>query len=149
MARRVYSRAYASVRFMSPVLDPLTITNLLGIPPDHQHRSGERRLVRTRSGKINEHAPYSAGQWSISSELWVQSTKLETHLIWLLEQLEPHASAIRSLEIADLKIDFFCYSAGSTSAVPSIPNVVSERARALGITIDIDHYDTTDHGNLA
>ena len=149
MARRVYSRAFASVRFMSPKLAPLTITNLLGLPADHQHRFGERRLVRTATGRINEYAPYSSGQWSMSSESWVQSTKLETHLIWLLVQLEPHAEAIHAIDIPDLKTDFFCYSAGATPAKPAISESVTRRARALGISIDIDHYDTSDDGNPA
>jgi pyruvate kinase len=65
---------------------------------------------------------------------------LETHLDWLLSQLEPRSEAIRDLLESGIDVDFFCFSAGSTEKPPSLPRAIRDRAEALGIRIDIDHY---------
>ncbi|PHS15423.1 MAG: hypothetical protein COA78_05020 [Blastopirellula sp.] len=140
MPKRVYSKAYASIRFNGPQLDPLIVTQALKLPPDHQHRNGEPRLVRTRSGKIEENPAYRQGQWSMSSKDLVESPKLETHIRWLLSQLEPLALEIQGFISRDIKVDFFCYSVGSIEQPPSLSNEIKERARLLGIEIVIDHY---------
>lgn len=140
MPKRVYERAYASVRICGPDLDPLDVTLALRLPPDHVHRNGEPRLVRTRNGSVEERSPYQAGMWSMSSEQWVHSPRLALHLEWLLDQLEPRAAALSALRTQGLAIDFFCYSCGSSSEPPSLPRSIRERAASLGITIEIDHY---------
>ena len=140
MPKRVYSRAYASVRFIGPTLDPLNITRALRLPPDHQHRNGEPRLTRSRNGNVQEYAAYREGMWSMSSKAWVESPRLETHLDWLLSQLEPLAHAVHGLMAAGLDVDFFCYSLGSSEDPLSLPRSIKARAESLGITIEIDHY---------
>ena len=110
------------------------------IPPDHSHRFGEPRLTRTKKGIVTEYAPYRFGMWSMSSEHWVKSPRLAVHLQWLLDQLEPRAEALAAIRAEGAKTDFFCYSAGSASEPPSLPQTVRERAKALEITIEIDHY---------
>jgi len=140
MPKRVYSRAYASVRFTSPSLDPLIVTKVLRLPPDHQHRHGEPRLTRLSNGNIQEHAYYREGLWSMSSERCVESPRLETHLDWLLSQLEPRADAIQTIISNGATVDFFCYSLGSSESPPSLPRTIKERAESLGIKIEIDHY---------
>jgi hypothetical protein len=149
MPKRVYTRAYASVRFMAPELDPLEITNALRLPPDSQHRRGEPRINRSAKGVVNEYAPYRFGLWSMSSEQWVDSRRLETHLKWLLDELEPCADAFSSLDITDLRIDLFCFSMGASPSPPSIPRSIIERADRLGISVDIDHYDSTNDESVA
>ena len=79
----------------------------------------------------------------MSSERWVDSPRLHIHLIWLLEQLEPHRTAIAKILAAGVSADFFCYSCGSTTTPPAIPRSVRDRADALGFKIEIDHYDTS------
>jgi hypothetical protein len=69
---------------------------------------------------------------------------LHVHLLWLLEQLEPHRIAIAEILDTGVMADFFCYSCGSTSTPPPIPRTVRDRANALGFKIEIDHYDTSD-----
>jgi len=140
MPKRVYSRAYASVRFMGPALDPLNVTRALRLPPDDQHRDGEPRLTRSLNGNVQEYADYREGLWSMFSEAWVESPRLETHLDWLLSQLEPLADAIHELLADGTNVDFFCYSLGSSEDPPSLPRSIKERAESLGITIEIDHY---------
>lgn len=140
MPKRVYSRAFASARFKGPSLDPLIVTKALRIPPDHQHRDGEPRLTRTRNGNIQQYADYRGGLWSMSSEQWVESPRLEIHLDWLLLQLEPLADTIQKLITNGTSVDFFCYSLGSSEDPPSLPRSIRERAESLGIAIEIDHY---------
>jgi hypothetical protein len=141
MGKRIYTRAFASVRFCSQSLDPLDVTLALRLPPDHTHRRGEPRIGRDgRTGRVREYAPYRAGQWSMSSERWVDSPRLHMHLLWLLNQLEPKAAAIAELRRREVEVDFFCFSSGYTKLAPSIPRAVRDRAAKLGITIEIDHY---------
>ena len=143
MPKREYTRAYATVRFMGQSLDPLSVTMALRLPPDHMHRNGEPRLVRTKRGKVEERSPYRGGQWSMSSESWVQSPRLEVHLEWLLKQLEPKAEAVAQLISQGVEVDFFCYSLGTTPSLPSVPRSIRSRIERLGVKLDIDHYCVT------
>ena len=140
MPKRVYDRAYACVRFSADGLDPLAVTLALRLPPDHTHRPGEPRLRRLRSGRVDEHAPYRGGMWTMSTKEWVRSPRLAVHLEWLLRELEPRADAVRSLLASGILADFFCFSSGSTATPPSLPRGIRDRAAALGIAIVIDHY---------
>ena len=141
MPKRIYFRAYASVRFTSESLDPLDVTLALRLPCDHIHRAGEPRLVRHRNGKVEEYSPYHHGMWSMSSEKWVDSPVLDTHLRWLLEQLEPHRDKIVELINSGVEVDFFCFSLGHSPNPPGLPKETVRRAEALGIKIEMDHYE--------
>jgi hypothetical protein len=85
----------------------------------------------------------------MSSEAWVDSPRLETHLQRLLDELEPHADTIGSLNIPNLTIDFFCFSMGASPSPPSLPSSIIKRANALGISVEIDHYESTDGESVA
>ncbi|WP_443217374.1 DUF4279 domain-containing protein [Rhodopirellula sp. P2] len=143
MPKRIYTRAYATARFWADDLDPMVITQALLLPPDTQHRRGEPRLIRTKSGKVEQRTSCGAGAWTMSSEHWVDSPRLHIHLLWLLEQLGPHETAISKILAGGVMADFFCYSCGSTSTPPPIPQAVRDRSHALGFKIEIDHYDTS------
>ncbi|MEM7559288.1 MAG: DUF4279 domain-containing protein [Planctomycetota bacterium] len=145
MPKPVYSVAWASVRFMAPNLDPLVVTKATRLPADTQHRRGEPHIRRSRkSGNVREYSPFHAGLWVMTSESWVESLSLETHIIWLLDQLEPKAQSIHAIRVNDLEIDFFCCSIGNTPSPPPISRETTGRAEALGIRIEIDHYDSSD-----
>lgn len=142
MSKRVYTDAYATVRFSSTDLDPADVTAALRLPPDHTHRRGELVLRRTKSGAVVEaRDPYPHGMWRMSSRSPVQSPRLSTHIEWLLSELEPKADAVRSLLGSGVAADIFCYSYGTNPRPPSIPRSLRERARALGLPIEIDHYE--------
>lgn len=143
MTKPVYSDAYATLRFHSDTLDPMLVTALLRLPPDHTHRNGEQTFRRTRSGAVVEaQAPFKQGMWTMSSQDHVMSPRLETHIAWILAQIEPKAETVRSLIGEGVKGDIFCYSVGSTSRPPALPRAMRQRAEALGLFIDIDHYQT-------
>jgi hypothetical protein len=140
--KRVYTDAYASVRFWGETLDPLDITAALHLPPDHTHRKGEQVLRRTKSGAVREsREPYPHGMWSMSSREAVRSPRLSVHIEWLLSELERRADAIRELLGRGVAADIFCYSAGANHRPPAIPWSLRARAQALGLRIDIDHYE--------
>jgi hypothetical protein len=147
LPKRIYTKAYAAARFSAEDLDPMAVTKALLLPPDTQHRRGEPRLIRTKSGKVEQRSPCCIGSWTMSSERWVDSPRLHIHLIWLLEQLEPKLTAISEILADGVMADFFCYSCGSTSAPPAIPQAVRKRSDALGFKIEIDHYNTSDEPN--
>ena len=136
----MYTGAYASVRFSSADLDPLEVTLRLRLPADHTHRRGEPSLRRFRSGRVSEYAPYRQGMWSMSSRPWVSSPRLADHVEWLVKELEPKAAEVGELIASGIEGDIFCYSLGSTHRLPPIPRRLRERAAALGLPIDIDHY---------
>ncbi|MCA9166582.1 MAG: DUF4279 domain-containing protein [Planctomycetales bacterium] len=114
MSKRIYTSAYASARFGSEDLDPLMITQALLLPPAVQHRAGEPRLSRSESGRITKRPPHRLGLWSMSSEQWVNSPRLHVHLIWLLDELEPHQAEVHELLINGCQGDLFEFSCGST-----------------------------------
>lgn len=118
----------------------MAVTAELRLPPDYQHRSGEPRLVRTSKGQVQEYGPHQFGLWSMSSENWVKSPRLETHINWLLSQVEPRMDEVQRLIANGAMADFFCYSRGYSDVPPAIPQTIKDRAAALGIRIEIDHY---------
>ena len=141
LPKRVYSEAYASVRFAAEDLDPLHVTLQLRLPADHMHRRGEPRLSRSgRTGRVTGYAPYRQGMWSMSSRGWVGSPRLATHVEWLLKELEPMSAEVHALIASGVSGDIFCYSRGRTAEPPAVPGLLRERATALGLSIGIDHY---------
>jgi hypothetical protein len=74
------------------------------------------------------------------SKEWVESPVLNTHLDWLLCQIEPLADTIRGLISGGINVDFFCYSKGSSEDPLSLSRATRERAKSLGFGIEIDHY---------
>jgi hypothetical protein len=80
----------------------------------------------------------------MSSKAWVDSPRLAVHIEWLLAELEPKAAEVRALVASGVEGDIFCYSLGRSTRAPSIPRRLRERAAALGLTIDIDHYPDLD-----
>ena len=145
MSKRVYRRAHASARIMGENLDPLDVTRTLMIPPDHQHRRGEPRLSRTKTGGVRRHADFTQGMWRISSGNFVDSPRLEVHLDWLLKQFEKRRSEMTELLRRDVVADFFCFSEGATDKPPSLPRSIRERSEAFGMAILIDHYDSSSY----
>ena len=147
MPKRVYSEAYASVRFAAEDLDPLHVTLRLRLPADHTHRRGEPRLTRSgRTGRVSEYALYSQGMWSMSSRGWVDSPRLATHIEWLLKELEPKSAEVHALIASGVSGDIFCYSCGRTAQPPAIPRDLRQRAAALGLSIGIDRYPDAEPG---
>ena len=143
MTKRTYTSANVTLRFSSTDLDPLGVILSLRLPYDHLHRAGEPRLSRKRDGTVVEHAAYHDNMWAICSEKYVDSPRLETHLNWTLDQIEPRAVDVANLMNAGWDVDLYCCSVGTSSDPPSISRGVRQRSDALQIPIGIDHYDSS------
>jgi hypothetical protein len=126
---------------MGESLDPLDITLALRLPCDQSHRTGEPRLSRKRNGTVMEDQPYREGLWSMSSERWIDSPVLNTHIRWILEQLEPHRDKVIEILHSGVRGDLFCYSVGHSPDPPNLPRETVLRADAMGMKIEIDHYE--------
>ena len=145
--KRVYQEAYGSARFAAPTLDPLQVTKALRLPADFQNRPGEPRFRRTRKGRVIQQGSIPFGCGRCPQRNGSTRRRLETHLKWLLQELEPRAESIQLLRmrIPELQTDLFCFSRGTTPHLPSLPRaLVAERAEQLGFPVGIDHYDSTD-----
>ena len=83
----------------------------------------------------------------MSSRKWVESPVLETHIDWLLGQIEPLEGVVRRLIAEGIEVDIICYSVGRSEDPPSLSRAIRARAESLGIRIEIDHYvETSDEG---
>ncbi len=67
----------------------------------------------------------------MSSENWVDSPRLHIHLLWLLDELEPHRLSISKILAEGVMANFFCYSCGASSKPPAIPQSVRDRSDLL------------------
>ena len=77
----------------------------------------------------------------MSSQKWVDSPVLDTHIRWILEQLEPHREKIIEILQSGVRADLFCYSLGYSPDPPGLPRETVRRADAMGLKIGIDHYE--------
>src|SRR5688572_2664394 len=107
MPKRTCLRAYASARFMGESLDPLDITLALRLPCDLSYRKGEPKLIRLKNGRVDETGLYREGMWAMSSEKWVDSPVLNTHLRWILKQLEPHRDKVVEILHSGVRAELF------------------------------------------
>jgi len=138
--------AHASVRFVAKELDPSEITRRLILPPDHVHRRGDLRIVRTKRGRVRTYSPYREGIWTMSSEGWVSGANLGTHLAWLLDQLEPRRAEITEILGQGVRGDLFCY--WYADHAPNIPREIRARAEALGLEIGVDQHQPFDDEDI-
>jgi hypothetical protein len=69
----------------------------------------------------------------MSSEKWVESPVLETHIRWLLDQLEPRWDGVARILQSGVRADIFCYSLGRSAAPPGLSKETVRRAEAMGI----------------
>ena len=137
MPSRLYTRAFATLRFSAEFLNPADVTRAIWLPPDHVHRKGE--LVRTK-GKAKTRDKHREGLWTLSSEGCVNVPELDTNVRWLLGLLEPRAEAVAGLLAQGVNAVIWCHSRGSTGKAPSLSREVRKRVEALGIAIEGEHF---------
>lgn len=130
-------RTKAIFRITAELLDPDWISRQLRLTPSHAHAKGDSFSI----GK-QEYSRYPRGVWYLCSEDQIDSTNLEKHLHWLLEQLEPRAPFIRSL-IDDPKIlvDFvFTWVSRTGHGGPVIQAATLKRLSDLSDDVSFDFY---------
>ncbi|MCC7355331.1 MAG: DUF4279 domain-containing protein [Anaerolineae bacterium] len=91
---------HANYRIRSDDLDPAEITRSLGIQPSRSWVKYEKYLGKRFDPETEQVVPTWAkrppwGMWSVNTEGIVLSKKVEQHLLYLLELLEPKADRIK------------------------------------------------------
>jgi hypothetical protein len=102
-----------------------------GAEKGHLHVSSSGRTVTQRTGV-----------WSVTTEQRVESTSIERHLVFLLEQLEPVGSELLALaEEQGLAADFFCYWVSADGdGGPIVSPTTLKRIGAMRATLGFDFY---------
>jgi hypothetical protein len=135
-------RKRASFRLMGPLLDPEAVTRETGLPPDVSHRKGDPHI----GPRGRQYAPWPNGMWKLSSEqgLSESGNRLDDHLSWLLDRLEPHVHVLRRFRAAQqLTADFYCgYFMGQSNSGFDFSDATLKRIVALGLdaSVGIDIY---------
>jgi len=88
-------------------LDPIAITETLGIFPDKTHRKGDANTSISKKGKVIHYSPYRTGVWIINSQE-EEHTILEQHLKTLLSTLYPLKDQLIELSNRGYRMDMFC-----------------------------------------
>jgi hypothetical protein len=130
------ARTYATLRIYPEHLDPLYLTERLGIEPSSWQRKGE---IWYPHSKI--HPTYPLHGWFLCSEGVLDSKDSRRHLDWLLEILSAKAETIRSLQNEGCRMDVCCvWHSKSGNGGPTIsPNQMGELAR-LNLELWFDVY---------
>ena|SRR2546423_1930000 len=121
-------------RVMGVGLDPDTITRATGLSPHLTHRKGQARPPSRTSGR--SHRPWTSGIWLLDSSVGLseRGNRLNDHVTWLLDLLEPSAGRVRQLVAEQsLTTDFYCgCSIGQSNSSLGL------RARTLGRMAALD-----------
>ena len=64
----VFLKCHVSFRISDDKLNPLEITNMLGIEPSISHKQGDSNTSISKKGKLIKFSPYSSGLWCIDSK---------------------------------------------------------------------------------
>ena len=126
-------RTWATFRLGGTLLDPDEISTRLGIQPSHAHKRGDQR---------GHKGTWPKGIWTLTSEDQVQSTDLQQHIEWLLDQLEPVQPTIDMLVTGQhLEADVFCFWESATGqGGPMFSANFLERFARLHVDLGLDIY---------
>jgi hypothetical protein len=135
----------ASFDLSGQALDVQALTDLTGLEPEWSWRRGDIRMDR-QTGRT--YHVRREGRWVVTSDGSVERVgpSLEDHLVWLLERLEPHATALTELIIdLDLRADFRCaYFQRQENSMWELSADTLRRIAALRASITYDAYIEVD-----
>lgn len=120
----------AGLRIMGKGLEHEKISKKLGLVPTHTHQAGEIDKFGT---------PYPQDMWLLDSPLGKRK-HLDTHLKWLVKQVEPSFGYLKTLK-RKYKIDVFCAYTGNgdggLSLSPTALSIFTELEIKLELSIII------------
>ena len=96
-----------SFRIGNDELNPLEITEILGISPDRAHQKGDPNTSISKKGKVINYSPFSTGVWALTSQA-DESATLECHLKSLLHILYPLKNELAEFSNRGYRMDMFC-----------------------------------------
>lgn len=133
------NRRHASFSVLGSTLDPEQITAALSLTPDTAFKAGD---LRGKTANKWQH-----GFWSISTESEVQSQKLEEHIAWLLDKLEPVSRQLADIrDSSEIHARVFCFweTDRMNDGIELSPDLMGRLAR-LNLQVGIDIYNSELH----
>lgn len=115
----------ATFRIVHNDLDPLVITRLLMIEPDHAHKKDDPNIGET--GRV--FSPYSTGVWLFSSTEQLKTSNADVHIQWVLEKLKGKLNHIRDFQNEGYRTEVICY--WQAQCFNTCPALSSETVKAL------------------
>jgi len=126
---------YATLRIYDA--HPHAVSEKLQLRPAAIRIKGER--WETRSGWSS--TPSSVNGWFLTSKDAVQSKDVRRHLDWILDQIEPHASALMELQAAHSRMDVTCFWLSAWGhGGPTLSPSIMGRLAALELHLWFDVY---------
>lgn len=118
-----------SFRIFAPGLNPQSVTEKLGIEPDHMHLEGDYPRGNPK------YSAYKQGMWLLRSKLG-SSDSVEKHLEHLLSILEPKRDAIISLSTsADVNFSFDLFNLRGFQLSAQLLGRIADLGASLGGTV--------------
>lgn len=111
---------------MGKGLEHEKISQKLGLVPSHTHRAGDFDKFGL---------PYLQDMWLLESPLGKRK-QLDTHLKWLVKQLEPKFDYLKTLK-KKYKIDVFCACTGNSGSGLSLSPAALSIFTELGIKLEL------------
>lgn len=129
------AKAFASLRLYGDELVPENISRLLRIEPSDSAAKGSQ--FTSRSGKTRT---ARTGLWILSTEFHIESTNLEDHIEWLMDQMEPAGVIPTDLPGVSWG-DVFCYWLSATGhGGPELSPDLLARLGKLRLKLGLDIY---------
>ena len=80
----------------------------------------------------------------MSSRDWVEAPDVDTHIVWILDQIEPRAEEISRLLARGIRVDITCCLIDKPEAPPTVPARTLSRVAQLGLELDVDRYSMSE-----
>lgn len=120
------ARTYATFRVYPGAVAPSAVTEALGLQP-------------TRTSIQGVKSPLHVNGWFLSSKDVIESRDSRRHIDWLLDQIEPVASAIDALISSGAKADIFCFwESNSGNGGPELSPAQMSRLCRLNLSVGWD-----------
>lgn len=134
------AQTYATLCIYPGEIDPTAVTERLGIEPSSWQRQGE---LPQRDDRPPRAATLNG--WFLTSKDRIDSRDSRRHIDWILDQIEPSAGALRSLQLEGCRTEVSCFwISQSGHGGPTIPPGQMKRLADLGLVLWFDFYGPHD-----
>ena len=126
---------HLTLRLTHEVNDPSTVTHLLELIPTRALQANQAIQLNGATGKVKRSA------WILSSEEHVDSTDLDDHLHWMMDQLTDRRERILSLNDSGWSIALnVMWDSQIGHGGPVLPPRILRWMSDIGATLEVDSY---------
>jgi hypothetical protein len=130
-------RVHASLRLFHEDLDPEELTETFGIRPTRSHRKGDCRIDK----RGRRFSPFRKGSWRLDSETHVQAKDIDSHILWILDEMSHCVGAIHKLQALGYDTDVMCgWFANADNTCPSLEVETMRRLSVFRLACWFDVY---------